>query len=166
VAYPLTLLRYEVGYHPVTDRQEAKPGDEGKETKPKRSRSRNYSRNLGAGERPTFYAPPKLIDEVDKQREVDSDSKSALIAKLLSVCLESQGGRELRSVASANRRTLVSELENFLAAPLDLPFYDKLLEAASAEARDRTQMLMYLVRLGWDEYQKRQRQAGSDSNSP
>lgn len=131
--------------------------DPDKRAKPekKRARSKNYSRNIGAAERPTFYATPELIDQVEEQRTKDGDSKSALIAKLLAVLLQSEGGQELRRVAAINKRRLVDEVEGYLLMPLELPFYQEMLAVASTDLRDRTTMMQFLLRLGWEEYQSR-----------
>jgi len=120
--------------------------------------SYTYQRNsLNANCRPSFYMPEELLKTIEAQSKRERSSRSSFVTNLLVFLLLSPIGQQLQKNASLNRRTIAQELEQSLVLfQQQLPL-NQINQLAAATQRSQAQMMTYLVLLGLQAYQARER---------
>ena len=117
-------------------------------------RGANNSDNV---KRPTFYMTSLLLQAIEAQAEQENTSRSRFVTSLLSLLLLSPLGEQLQANAYQNHRPLAQELEhNLVLFEQQLP-QEQINELARSSQRSLSQMLIYLVLLGLQDYQQGRR---------
>ena len=107
--------------------------------------------------RPTFYMTSLLLQTIEAQAAQENTSRSRFVTSLLSLLLLSPLGEQLQANAHQNHRTLAQELEhNLVLFEQQLP-QEQIDELARSSQRSLSQMLIYLVLLGLQDYQQGRR---------
>ncbi|MDZ4876119.1 MAG: hypothetical protein CLLPBCKN_005539 [Chroococcidiopsis cubana SAG 39.79] len=121
-------------------------------------KSHRYQRNsLIANCRPSFYMPEELLKTIETQSQREHSSRSGFVTNLLFFLLLSPIGKQLQKNASLNRRTIAQELEQSLVLfQQQLPLH-QINQLAAATQRSQAQMMTYLVLLGLQAYQAKER---------
>jgi hypothetical protein len=105
--------------------------------------------------RPTFYMSADLLAALEAQCAVEGDKKrSPFLAELLTLLLMSPIGQQLREQSNAHQQPLVHELEqNLILFNSRLPT-ERIKELAEESQRQPDQMLVRLVLLGLQVYER------------
>jgi len=101
--------------------------------------------------------PEELLKTIEAQSKRERSSRSSFVTNLLVFLLLSPIGQQLQKNASLNRRTIAQELEQSLVLfQQQLPL-NQINQLAAATQRSQAQMMTYLVLLGLQAYQARER---------
>lgn len=113
--------------------------------------------NPNANCRPSFYMPEELLKIIEAQSQRECSSRSGFVTNLLVFLLLSPIGQQLQKNASLNRRTIAQELEETLVLfQQQLPLH-QINQLAAVTQRSQAQMMTYLILLGLQAYQARER---------
>ena len=105
--------------------------------------------------RPTFYMDAELLAAFEAQCKAEGDRKrSPFLSELLTLLLTSPTGQELRELAKQNRRGLAHELESQLILFNKSVPKERIAELAEASQRNPDQMLVRLLLLGLQVYER------------
>ena len=101
--------------------------------------------------------PEELLKIIEAQSQRECSSRSGFVTNLLVFLLLSPIGQQLQKNASLNRRTIAQELEETLVLfQQQLPLH-QINQLAAVTQRSQAQMMTYLILLGLQAYQARER---------
>ncbi|MBE9016797.1 hypothetical protein IQ272_11755 [Chroococcidiopsidales cyanobacterium LEGE 13417] len=101
--------------------------------------------------------PEELLKTIETQSQREHSSRSGFVTNLLFFLLLSPIGKQLQKNASLNHRTIAQELEQSLVLfQQQLPLH-QINQLAAATQRSQAQMMTYLVLLGLQAYQAKER---------
>jgi UPF0716 family protein affecting phage T7 exclusion len=96
----------------------------------------------------------ELLKAIHAQARKERASRSGFVTGLLGFLLLSPVGQQLQENASRNNRTLAQELGQTLALFQEKLPLKQISQLAAASQRSQTQMLIYLVLLGLQVYER------------